>query len=96
MKPHAARPALTRLRSWQPRARYAARGLRGRVIEAGEDLAQFFLSYSARLISRDPERAREVAAAVADGSSNAEISTRLHISGPLKLTGTLPRPGDFE
>jgi hypothetical protein len=24
--------------------------------EAGEELAQFFLSYSARLISRDPER----------------------------------------
>ena len=27
--------------------------------EAGEDLAQFFLSYSARLISRDPERVLE-------------------------------------
>jgi hypothetical protein len=27
--------------------------------EAGEDLAQFFLSYSARLISRDPERVIE-------------------------------------
>ena len=26
---------------------------------AGEDLAQFFLAYSARLISRDPERALE-------------------------------------
>jgi hypothetical protein len=27
--------------------------------EAGEELAQFFLSYSARLISRDPERVLE-------------------------------------
>ncbi len=27
--------------------------------EAGEDLAQFFLSYSSRLISRDPERVIE-------------------------------------
>ncbi len=27
--------------------------------EAGEDLAQFFLTYSARLISRDPERVLE-------------------------------------
>jgi hypothetical protein len=27
--------------------------------EAGDDLAQFFLSYSARLISRDPERVIE-------------------------------------
>ena len=27
--------------------------------EAGEELAQFFLSYSARLISRDPERVIE-------------------------------------
>jgi hypothetical protein len=27
--------------------------------EAGEDLAQFFLSYSSRLISRDPERVLE-------------------------------------
>ena len=27
--------------------------------EAGEDLAQFFLSYSARLISKDPERVIE-------------------------------------
>jgi hypothetical protein len=27
--------------------------------EAGEDLAQFFLSYSAQLISRDPERVLE-------------------------------------
>jgi hypothetical protein len=27
--------------------------------EAGEDLAQFFLAYSARLISRDPERVLE-------------------------------------
>jgi hypothetical protein len=29
------------------------------VREAGEDLAQFFLSYSASLISRDPERVLE-------------------------------------
>jgi hypothetical protein len=29
------------------------------VREAGEELAQFFLSYSASLISRDPERAIE-------------------------------------
>jgi hypothetical protein len=29
------------------------------VREAGEDLAQFFLSYSAKLISRDPERVIE-------------------------------------
>jgi hypothetical protein len=29
------------------------------VREAGEDLAQFFLSYSANLISRDPERVLE-------------------------------------
>ena len=29
------------------------------VREAGEELAQFFLSYSARLISRDPERVLE-------------------------------------
>lgn len=29
------------------------------VREAGEDLAQFFLTYSANLISRDPERAIE-------------------------------------
>jgi len=29
------------------------------VREAGEDLAQFFLSYSANLISRDPERGLE-------------------------------------
>ena len=27
--------------------------------EAGEELAQFFLSYSSRLISRDPERVLE-------------------------------------
>ena len=27
--------------------------------QAGEELAQFFLSYSARLISRDPERVLE-------------------------------------
>ncbi len=27
--------------------------------EAGEDLAQFFMTYSARLISRDPERGLE-------------------------------------
>jgi hypothetical protein len=27
--------------------------------EAGEELAQFFLTYSARLISRDPERVLE-------------------------------------
>ena len=27
--------------------------------ESGDDLAQFFLSYSARLISRDPERVLE-------------------------------------
>ena len=27
--------------------------------EAGDELAQFFLSYSARLISRDPERVLE-------------------------------------
>ncbi len=27
--------------------------------EAGEDLAQFFLAYSARLISKDPERVIE-------------------------------------
>ena len=27
--------------------------------EAGDDLAQFFLSYSARLISREPERVLE-------------------------------------
>jgi hypothetical protein len=27
--------------------------------EAGEDLARFFLAYSARLISRDPERVLE-------------------------------------
>ena len=27
--------------------------------EAGEELAQFFLAYSARLISRDPERVLE-------------------------------------
>jgi hypothetical protein len=27
--------------------------------EAGEDLAQFFMSYAARLISRDPERVLE-------------------------------------
>ena len=29
------------------------------VREAGEDLAQFFLTYSANLISRDPERVIE-------------------------------------
>jgi len=29
------------------------------VREAGEDLAQFFLSYSANLISKDPERVLE-------------------------------------
>jgi hypothetical protein len=29
------------------------------VREAGEELAQFFVSYSANLISRDPERALE-------------------------------------
>jgi hypothetical protein len=29
------------------------------VREAGEELAQFFLSYSANLISRDPERVIE-------------------------------------
>ena len=34
------------------------------VREAGEELAQFFLSYSAGLISRDPERAQENASSL--------------------------------
>lgn len=32
--------------------------------DAGEDLAQFFLAYSARLMSKDPERALENASSL--------------------------------
>src|SRR5678815_4593144 len=48
--------------------------------EAGEDLAQFFMSYSATLIARDPERVLQ------NGSSLMLMGLSLiHISEPTRL-----------